>query len=308
MRAAAAPGHRDVLRVGRVGRRRLPRDGVRRGRDAARSPAARGAAVSPGAVGGRFAARGARPRPRRGRPAPGHQAGKHHDHGRPPRQAARLRHRAAARRRSRRQRGENGGRADRGRSRHRHARLHVARAAPRKAPRRTVGPLLARRRSLRGDRGAPGVPGGQPRRPHRREPVGGVRAARRRGRAGGCGRRARARDGPRSRAPIPVRRGVPRGAARAGLGRAAGFAAGHARDPRFPQPLAQSRRRLDRQRIRREPGRRSLAASGCFARAPRRRAPGRVPKRADRGGRSDRFSAAGGSSPAPISARGSVCG
>ena len=222
VRAAAAPGHRDVLRVRRVGRRRLPRDGVRRGRDAARSPAARGAAVSPGAVGRRVAARGARPRPRRGRPAPRHQAGKHHGDGRPPRQAARLRDRAAARGRgSRRQRGPDGGRADRGRSRHRHARLHVARAAPRKAARRAVGPLLARRRSLRGDRGAPG---------RSRETTPADRIAANLSAEfeplGAAGVPADAavvldpRDGPRSRAPIRVRRGVSRGAARAGLGRA----------------------------------------------------------------------------------------
>ena len=242
LRAPAAPGDRDVLRVRRIGGRGLPRDGVRRGRDSARPAAARRSAVSPGALGGRVAPRGARPCARGRRPAPGHQAGKRHGHRRPPRQAARLRDRAAARRGgSRRQRGENGSRVDRGRRRHRHARLHVARAAPRQAARRAIGPLLARRRLLRDDRGAPGVSRRQPRRAHRREPVGRVRAARRGGRARGGGGGAGPRDGARPGAAIPLRRGLSRGPARARLGRARGLAAGHAGDRRLPKPLAQSR-------------------------------------------------------------------
>ena len=187
------------------------RDRLRRGR----------AAVSAGAVGDRVAARGARPRARGGRPASGHQAGEHHDHRRPPRKAARLRDRAAARTR-------NGV----GSEEKTEVALTEAGAVigtlGYMSPEQLRGKPLDERSDLfslgavfyEAIAGRPAFPGDNPAERIAANlsaefaPLGAAGVPAR------GGRRAGSRDGPRSRAPIPVRRGVSRGPARAGLGRA----------------------------------------------------------------------------------------
>ncbi len=206
-RPAPASGDRDLLRGGRVGRHRVSGDGVRRGRDAARPFAARAAAVSSGALADGLAARGARARARGRGDSPGHQARERHGDGRQPRQAARLRHRRRSGRHAR-ERGRHRSRADRPGQRHRDARLHVARAAPGAAARRALGSVLARRRAVRGDRGAAGFSGGNLRGSDRGDPRGRRPAAGRPRRSARDARRARTRAGPRSRDSVtrPPRR------------------------------------------------------------------------------------------------------
>ena len=192
--------------------------------------------------------------------------------------------------------------------RHRHARLHVARAAPRQAARRTVGPLLARRGFLRGDRGPPGVPGDNPAEriaanlSAEFEPLGaaGVPAD-----AAVVLARAMARD-PERRYP----------SAAAFLADLRALALGRVRWPRCP---TRSRSSIS------ETSRAILTTTGSAADSPRaspsisRGSPAfrsfrgmpcaRAAAEAGEQAAATRtaFSAAGGSSPAPTSARGSVC-
>ena len=179
--------------------------------------------------------------------------------------------------------GGDGSRAHGAGRRDRHARLHVSRAVEGPGPRRTVGPLLPGSRPLRDALRQPGVSGRVGRRPHRRDSVVG-RCLRFAGRE--CSAetsvllaRALARD-PEKRYPSAARLSL--GPAGARLRRAVGGPSRHARHRRLRQPLAKSRRRVDRQRFRREPGDGPRAASGRHAGPERTGSPG--PRRRDGGG------------------------
>ena len=265
--APAASRHRDVLRGGGGRRHRVSRNGVRRRRDAARPPPPGAAPVRPGALDRRGASRGAGTRPRRRRPAPRPQARERDGDERQSRKASRFRNRAPARGRRGPERGRHGGRADGARGRHRDDRVHVSRAAQGAAARRALGRLFVRRGSLRDARRARGVSGRIGRdadRGHSRR-----RNAQDRSVAGGGrGRRPGARPGSRTPSPLGGRASL--GPARPRLRRDAGLTSGHARARRPAEPLEERGRRLDRQRLRGEPGRGPLEAAGNLARTARK--------------------------------------
>ncbi len=137
-RAAVTPQHRPDLRLRRGGRAVVHRDGVRRGARA-QGELRRERALPPDR---RRAHHGADSRRARllappGRGPPRHQAGEHLPAGRRKREGRRLRHRP-----------RRVVEPDAGGLGARHAELHVARADPRTARRRALGPVLGRRRPL----------------------------------------------------------------------------------------------------------------------------------------------------------------
>ena len=268
-RPAPASGDRDLLRGGRVGRRRVSGDGVRRGRDAARPSAARAAAVSAGALADGLAARGARARARGRGASPGHQARERHGDGRQPRQAARLRHRRRSGRHAR-ERGRHRGRADRA-GQPSSGRSATCRPSSSGVSPSTNAPTCSRSEpcSTRRIEGRPAFPGETA-----ADRIAAILAAdvaplAASGVPPETARRPRPRARARSRAALSLGGRVPVGAARPRLGRARRVSPGHARDRRLPEPVAQSGRRLDRERLRREPGRGPRAPPGRHARPAR---------------------------------------